>query len=639
MKNTRWLCALLIAALLMAQAAWAEALRLPADTRTIEAGAFEGDAALTTAELPEPLETIGPRAFARSGLVDISIPGAETEIAGDAFEGCPETLVVHGVRDSMVQAFCAEHDITFQYDGDGEAGPEWSDYDALIAAIRQETNTTRREALMHQAEDMLMETGAVVPLYYYYDIYLQKKSVKGVEASVYGFKNFKHATVDGSDALRVNLASEPYTMDPALNSSIDGASLAIAAFRGLYTYGSDGKPAPDFATGCKVSNGGKTYTFTLRKGLKWSNGKALNASDFEKSWKRAAGSALEADYGYMFDIIRGYPDNLAVTASEDGGTLRVELTAPCAYMLDLMAFPAFFAVPPAAVDTTSDAWCRDAGFACSGPFVLTGWDHNHSMTFVKNPNYWDADSVRLAKLTYDLSGDEDDIYAAYRAGELDFSDSVPFTSEALGSSECHIIDNLGTYYCAFNVNSKLFKGMDAAQASLMRRAISMLIDRNAIVDEMGVGQEAAVTFVPEGMSDGHGGVFRKNDGAYTYPNKSAVGYCATKPDVKGAIHLLKQAGFVFKDGKLTKATPISMTYLTNDGSGHVGIANIIRKNLAVVGIDMKISTCDWDTYQRKTGKGDFVLARCGWVADFNDPINMLEMWCTESGNNICQLGR
>ena len=527
--------------------------------------------------------------------------------------------------------------------------PDWSEYDALIAEVKAETDFAAREAKMHQAEDILMDTGAIVPIYYYNDSYMQRNTVQGVYSNLFGFKFFQYATVEGSDTLKLNLASEPDKLDPALNSSVDGACLAIASFGGLYTYNAEGELAPDFATSYEMSEDGLTYTFTMREGLKWSDGSDLTAKDFEYSWKRAAAPATAADYSYMFNGIKGYPDDLAVTASEDGTTLTVELEAPCAYMLDLMAFPAFYAVPQQAVEAAEGweenpgAWALEAGFVTSGAYTLTEWKHNESMTYTKNPNYWDAENVKLETLQFMLSADDTAIYAAYQAGDVDFIDSVP-TDEIqnlLGNEEFYIIDNLGTYYVNFNIKSDLFAGKTVEQAAAMRKAFSKLIDRDYIIETVGqTGQKPANAFIPEGMADGNGGVFKANDDAYTYPDEENVGYYGYDVDVEGAIELLKEAGYEFDDnGMLSANTPISFEYLTNESSGHIAIAECIQQDLAAVGIDMTIRTCDWNVFLNDRKAGNYDVARNGWIADFNDPINMLEMWTTDSGNNDVQFGR
>ena len=526
----------------------------------------------------------------------------------------------------------------------------WAKYDALIAAIKAETDTAKRTEMMHEAEDILMSNWCVIPIYYYNDLYMQKSYVSGVYSNPFATKFFQYATLsNGSKTLRINLASEPDYLDPALNSSVDGACLASASFAGLYTYNAAGVTAPALAEGYTVSADGLTYTVTLKKGLKWSDGSALTASDFVYSWKRAVDPLTAADYEYMFSGFDGYAEgNLNVVALDDN-TLQFKLIAPCAYIEDLMAFPTFFPVKQSAVESYADwktspgGWCQEAGFVSNGPFVCTGWNHDVSMTYEKNPYYWDADNVKLEKLEFMLSADDNAIFAAYNAGDLDLIDSVP-TDEvaqliASKNPEFHVVDELGTYYVAFNAKSSLFEGKTPAQAACMREAFSILIDRDYICENIGqTGQVAANAFIPLGMADGNGGIFKSSaqDGyydAYAINNDN-------KATVAHAVALLKAAGYKFDaNNKLSAETPISVTYLTNQSSGHIAIAESIQQDLATVGINLSIQVQDWNVFLEERKNGNFDFAREGWIADFNDPINMLEMWTTTSGNNDCQFGR
>ena len=527
---------------------------------------------------------------------------------------------------------------------------DWAKYDALIAAIKAETDTAKRTEMMHEAEDILMSNWCVIPIYYYNDLYMQKSYVSGVYSNPFATKFFQYATLsNGSKTLRINLASEPDYLDPALNSSVDGACLASASFAGLYTYNAAGVTAPALAEGYTVSADGLTYTVTLKKGLKWSDGSALTASDFVYSWKRAVDPLTAADYEYMFSGFDGYAEgNLNVVALDDN-TLQFKLIAPCAYIEDLMAFPTFFPVKQSAVESYADwktspgGWCQEAGFVSNGPFVCTGWNHDVSMTYEKNPYYWDADNVKLEKLEFMLSADDNAIFAAYNAGDLDLIDSVP-TDEvaqliASKNPEFHVVDELGTYYVAFNAQSSLFEGKTPAQAACMREAFSILIDRDYICENIGqTGQVAANAFIPLGMADGNGGIFKSSaqDGyydAYAINNDN-------KATVAHAVALLKAAGYKFDaNNKLSAETPISVTYLTNQSSGHIAIAESIQQDLAAVGINLSIQVQDWNVFLEERKNGNFDFAREGWIADFNDPINMLEMWTTTSGNNDCQFGR
>lgn len=531
------------------------------------------------------------------------------------------------------------------------SAPDWAEFDALVAEIKSTTDFVHREALMHKAEEILMGTGAIVPLYYYNDIFMIKPDVKGVYFNNFGTKFFDQATKEGSTTLKLQLASEPDKLDPALNSTVDGAILAAAAFGGLYTYNEKGELAPNYATGYEMSEDGLTYTFTMRDGLKWSNGDPLTAKDFEYSWKRAVAAETAADYSYMFDSIKGYPDALDVAASEDGKTFTVHLNSPVAYFLDLAAFPTFFAVHQATVEgaegfkddagavVNPGAWALEAGFVSSGAFTLTEWKHNESMVYTKNPNYWNAENVKLERLELMLSADEVAIYAAYQAGDLDFIEQVPVdqVKSLLGTPEFYVVGQLGTYFTIFNVKSKIFDGMTVEQAAAFRKAIAVLIDRQYIVDTVTqTGQQPANSFIPAGMLDGHGGVFKKADADYNYPVED--GYYSLTPSVEKAVEYLKEAGLeVGADNKLVK--PLSLTYLHNTSAAHAAIAELIQQDLAQVGIEVNVQTQEWNVFLNERKAGNFDFARHGWIADFNDPVNMLEMWTTDSGNNDAQFGR
>ena len=536
----------------------------------------------------------------------------------------------------------------------------WDTYDALIEQIRTCTDPVERVDLMHQAEDILMDTGALLPLYFYTDIYLQKDYLTNVYWTPFGYKYFMFAELgNGSDTLRMYLASEPDKLDPALNSTVDGAILAINSFAGLFTYDAEQKQVPDLAESYTVSDDGLTYTFTLKDDLKWSNGDTLDASDFVYSWNRAVNPATASDYAYMFAPIKGYaemtemdeegnlvnPDaTLAVTASEDGKTLTVELTTPTAYFLDLCAFPTYFPVYQEAVEAADPegnnpgAWALDPGenFVCSGAYVLTEWNHNSSMVYEKNPYYHRADEVTIERQELMLSSDETAVFAAYNDGSLDFADGVP-TAEIAGlegNPEYHVIGTLGTYYVSFNVNSPMFDGMSAEDAATLRKALSLFIDRDYIVTNIGqADQVPAGSFIPAGCSDGNGGEFKNKD--YFDPS-----YEAFEDNVAKGIEMLESIGYKFdENGMLSDETPLSFTYLVNTPGSNVDVAVAIQSDMAAVGIDMEVSEMEWNVFLNDRKNGNFDVARNGWLMDYNDPLNMLEMWTSDSGNNDCQFGR
>lgn len=574
---------------------------------------------------------------------------ASTEAAEESTEAAEEgsTETAETTEDTVAMEFEGRDDYSYS--------PKWDDYNNLIDEIRVTTDSAEREAKLHEAEDMLMATGAVLPIYYYNDLYLEKTEWTGDYSTVFGTKYFMYCKKNGenADVMKINLASEPDHLDPALNSTVDGACLASNSFVGLYTSDADGNYVAALADGDpEISEDGLTYTIHMKEGLKWSDGTDLNANDIVYSWNRAVDPNTASDYAYLFSVFEGYGDGtdpqLALEATDDY-TITFTLTAPCPYMMSLLAFPVFMPVQQAQVESASDwesnpgSWASEAGFVSNGAYVLKEWKHNESMVYVKNPYYYDAENVSVDELDFMLSADDTAILAAYQAGDIDFADTVP-TNEIQNlkdGDDFHIIPNMGTYYVAFNVNSAMFEGLTATQAALERRAIAKLIDRQYIVDTIGqTEQEVATSFVPAGMSDGNGGIFKANDDAYTFPYADEEGYYSASVDVEGAIELLKEAGFEFDENNmLSESTPITINYLTNEGTGHEGIAQAIQQDLAAIGIDMTITVEDWQTFLNDRKQGNFDVAREGWLADYDDPINMLELFTSDSGNNDAQLGK
>ena len=456
--------------------------------------------------------------------------------------------------------------------------------------------------------------------------------------------------------LYIYMASEPDSLDPALNSTADGGCLANNSFVGLYTYDENADIVPALATETEISEDGLTYTFTVPE-TKWSDGTPLTAADFEYSWKRAAKAETGASYGYLFAMFEGYDGGEGeINVTAEGDKLICKLASPCPYFLELMAFPTFMPVPQASVEaadpdgTNPKAWVSEAGFVSNGAYTCTEWKHNESMTYTKNPNFYRADEVKIEKLQIMLSSDDTATFAAYNAGNLDFIDTIPNAQlgELLANEdpELYVADNIGTYYVGFNVNSELFAGKTPEQANDMRHAINLLIDRQYIVDTIGqTGQHLANTFIPDSMSDGNGNLFKQNTDSYTFPDAEAVGYYdpsqdAYEDNLAEAIELLKSAGFEFDENNMLSAdTPLQFTYLTNEGEGNEAIGAAIQQDLAVIGAQVDIATEAWSVFLNDRKAGNYDVARQGWLADFDDPINMLEMWTSGSGNNDSQFGR
>ena len=472
--------------------------------------------------------------------------------------------------------------------------------------------------------------------------------------------------------INVCIASEPDTIDPALNSAVDGATLLAHLFSGLAKWKQDenGKlqivadAAKELVEGVPNQDGTITYTYTLRDGLKWSDGKDVTAKDYEFSWKRAASTALAADYGYMFEVVDGYdkiwetndkeeyvnPDAELNVKAVDDKTLEVTLANSVAYWNELLAFPAYFPVREDVV--SNEAWATDPStYVCNGPYKLASWEHNSLITLEKNADYPDADSIKMDKINFYLSDDANNMLTNFKNGTWALIDDVP-TNEIANlkkdyPDEFFDVGQIGTYYVCWNINEKILpedsklEGAEAETAKAeIRNAVALLLDRNYIVDQIAQGGEIpASSFVAMGLTDADGSEFYKNTGV----SKDFDGYFNTSADAldanfASAVETLKK--YYNYDESTKKFTNFpSMTYLYNTNENHKAIGEYIQSALANVGITLNLENQEWATFLNTRKQGDYSIARNGWLADYNDPISFLDMWTTASGNNDVQFGK
>ena len=264
--------------------------------------------------------------------------------------------------------------------------------------------------------------------------------------------------------ISVCIGPEPETLDPALNKSVDGACYAIHAFEGIYKFDENGNTIPGQAEKVEVSDDGLTWDITLRDDIKWSDGEPVTVDDFIYSWQRAASPETASDYANLFDVIEGGadvyqgnadPSTLGVTKVDDTH-MTVKLAAPCPYFDKLLAFPVYYPVRKDVVDG-NDGWTQDAStFIGNGPMMLTNWSHKESITYVKNPYYYDADKVTDSTLKFVLLEDDNAKMAAYDNGELDYVFQLPIDElDALKEREDFgTINEIGTYYLAFQTEKE-----------------------------------------------------------------------------------------------------------------------------------------------------------------------------------------
>ena len=448
-------------------------------------------------------------------------------------------------------------------------------------------------------------------------------------------------TTSNGNNLAVCLASEPQTIDPALNSAVDGAIMVNHFFEGLVKWVDDGEgnamTAPGQAESWeKVVNddGTVTYTMKLRDGIKWSDGKEVTAGDFEYSWKRLANPETAADYCYMIDMVQNYagiansesdPDTLGIKAIDDK-TLEIVLSYDCPYFEEIMAFPATFPVRQDLVEG-NDEWTYDvATYVSNGPYKMKEWSHNAYILAEKNENYYDFANLGPDTIRFTLLDDANAMLAAYKSGELDFIEELPPDEMAnyLASGELTVADYIGTYYVCFNTEDEVFSN------PLIRKAFSLAIDRNYIVENVSqAGEVPATGYVPAGVNDAAGpgsDDFRTVGGEYY-----SVAEEDYEKNCEEARALLAEAGYPNGEGFPT----VEYMYNTNDKHKAIGEAlqNMWQEQL---GVTVNLSNQDWNVFLESRKQGDYQIARNGWIADYNDPCSFLDMWYTGGGNNDAQ---
>ena len=440
----------------------------------------------------------------------------------------------------------------------------------------------------------------------------------------------------------VQYGSNPETLDPALNSAIDGANTIITIFEPLLLINENNEVIGGQAESWEASEDGLTWTFTMRDGLKWSDGTDLNAKDFEYSFKRMVDPNTAAPYAETclgmidgFEEAAGFPDAdgnptvdpnpeaLNVKASEDGKTLTIVLSYPCSYFDKMAAFATMSPVQQATVEANGDSWCTSADtFVSNGPYMITDWTPSERIVLTKNPNYvggWDSSKIVSDTITLLLLEDSSASFAAYNSGEAQLikdvpTDEIPSLTKAEDGGDFYVDTILGTYYVSLNLQRDAFK--DAK----VRKALSLAIDRDYVANTIMQGTyTTADSIVGPGIVD-ESGYFHDNGNA---PYISAD-YEANLAEAK---KLLEEAGYPNGEGYPT------IEYSTNDAGYHVPLAEYLQQAWGDLGITLTINKMEWSSFTPARRAGEYDVARNGWVMDYNDPSNMLDLFCTSNGNN------
>lgn len=425
----------------------------------------------------------------------------------------------------------------------------------------------------------------------------------------------------GEKVLYLNNEKEPTSFDPPKGFDRVSWEPLNNLMEGLTRLGKDHEPEPAMAEKWTVSKDQKTYTFTIRKDAKWTNGDPVTAGDFEYAWKRMLDpktGASSAFLGYLieggeaFNSGKGAKDEVKVTAKDDK-KLEVTLAAPQKYFLSVISNPAYFPINEKVANKDPKWFAQASTFVGNGPFKLTGWKHDDNMTMEKSDTYWDKDSVKLDKVKWAMVDDRNTDYQMFQSDELD-SAYVPaeLSEQLLDQDNVHITDQAGLYFYRFNVNMEPFQNKN------IRKAFAMAVDQKEIVDYVTKNKEKpAHAFVSPGLAQPDGKDFREAGGDLISFNKSQ------------AKQLLEKG---MKEENYDKLPAITLTYSTKPE--HKKIAEAIQQKLkSELGIDIKLANMEWNVFLEDQKALKFQFSQSSFLADYADPINFLEAFQTDNSMN------
>jgi oligopeptide transport system substrate-binding protein len=432
----------------------------------------------------------------------------------------------------------------------------------------------------------------------------------------------------GDQVITINaLQGEPDNIDPNKSSFATESAVISRVFEPLLTFDKDLKPQPAAATSFDVSPDGKTYTFHLRQGAKYSDGQPVKAQDFEYSFKRILDPNTAAEYASFFSdagIVgaadynagKGSADQVGVKATDDN-TLQIQLENPIGYLPNLVAL---WVVPPIRQDVVQkggDGWAQDPStYIGNGPFKMTEWVHQDHITLVPNENYVGT-KPKLSKVTFLMVSDGEADYAAYRNNERDWTlvpdaDVQAVKSDPQLSQQSVEYTELTTWWLTFNLAHKPLDNPN------VRKAFSMAIDRNALIRDVagGVGKPATSP-IPPGMP------------GYQADLGKDIDFNPAQ-----AKQLLADAGF--SDPSTFPQLHFRYATTSTNQSRAEFIQAQLKQNL---GVDIVLDSMEAKSFQAAYKAKDFDLAWEGWGADYPDPQDWMTglFGCNASQNkyNYC----
>jgi len=413
--------------------------------------------------------------------------------------------------------------------------------------------------------------------------------------------------------------NEPVSLDPPNSYESEGIQIARQLWDGLFTYDPVTlETKPKLCEKYEVSDDGLTYTFYIKKGVKFHSGKELKAEDFVYSWTRLALKDTASYLAYHLSPVVGYDECQDGTAKElkgikalDDYTFQVTLKYPYADFINTLGHVAFYPVNKESIEKAGDkAGEMPDG---TGPFKFVKWEHDQYVELVRNDDYY-GQKPYLDGVKYVIIPDEQTAFLEFQAGNLEYT-TIPVGQVKATEADPQWKDNviihpfLALYYYGMNLNAAPFKGNLA-----LREAINYMIDRQNICDVISEGVDTPATgFVPPGIEG-----FQENAMEFTY-------------DVEKAKQKLAEAGY--PDGKGLPTLKLGF----NTGAGHEKIAEAIQADAAKIGIKIEVEGYEWGTLLEKAKSGEIIFYRLGWQADYPTMDNFLyPLFYSKSSDNYSE---
>lgn len=431
----------------------------------------------------------------------------------------------------------------------------------------------------------------------------------------------EQAPAEEPKVLLLNNGREPTSLDPPIGFDAVSYNLINNFMEGLTRLGKDHTPEPAIAEDWSISDDGRTYTFFIRENANWSNGDPVTAQDFEYAWKRFVDPETASPAAFLANLIagaesfnsgEGTADDVMVKAIDEK-TLEVTLTSPQSYFLNLITNPPFFPVHKATVEANDNWHTNAATILSNGPYKLAEWNKDSQIKLAKNEQYWDAAAVQLDEVVWRMVNDTSTEYQMFTTGDLHTSAVPPDLSEQLfANGTAKVEDSSGTYFFRFNVE------MEPFQNANIRKAFSMAIDRQQMVDYIVKGQQKiAQGFVSYGFPEPTGGDFREKGGDLV----------TFDPDeAKRLLELgMQEEGY-------TTLPEVVISYNTNDQ--HHRIAQALQEMYKQhLGVEVTLSSTEGTVFLAAQRNLELQFSRSSFIPDFGDPINFLESFITGSSMN------